>query len=103
MNTLSRSLTLVAATAVGSLVLAGCVARADQAAGDALTVTSTDDSCEISSASSASGTLNFAVTNAGSETTEFYLLASDGLGLGVDFDGEEKAPVLVTIGVGGSL
>ncbi|HAJ17110.1 MAG TPA: hypothetical protein DEA69_07435 [Microbacterium sp.] len=79
MNTLSRSLTLVAATAVGSLVLAGCVARADQAAGDALTVTSTDDSCEISSASSASGTLNFAVTNAGSETTEFYLLASDGL------------------------
>ena len=46
---------------------------------DALTVTSTDDSCEISSASSASGTLNFAVTNAGSETTEFYLLASDGL------------------------
>ena len=32
-----------------------------------------------------------------------YLLASDGLGLGVDFDGEEKAPVLVTIGVGGSL
>lgn len=79
MNTLSRSLTLVAATAVGSLVLAGCVARADQAAGDALTVTSTDDSCEISSASSDSGTLNFAVTNAGSETTEFYLLASDGL------------------------
>lgn len=79
MNTLSRSLALVAATAAGSLVLAGCVARADQAGGDALTVTSTDDSCEISSASAASGTLNFAVTNAGSETTEFYLLASDGL------------------------
>ena len=79
MNTLSRSLTLVAATAVGSLVLAGCVARADQAGGDALTVTSTADSCEISSAGAASGTLNFAVTNAGSETTEFYLLAGDGL------------------------
>ena len=50
-----------------------------QAGGDAITVTSTEDSCEISSASAASGTLNFAVTNAGSETTEFYLLASDGL------------------------
>ncbi len=79
MNTLSRSLALVAVTAAGSLVLAGCVARADQAGGDAITVTSTEDSCEISSASAASGTLNFAVTNAGSETTEFYLLASDGL------------------------
>ncbi|MEV8359295.1 iron uptake system protein EfeO [Microbacterium sp. NPDC076895] len=79
MNTLSRSLALVAVTAAGSLVLAGCVARADQAGGDAITVTSTEESCEISSASAASGTLNFAVTNAGSETTEFYLLASDGL------------------------
>ncbi|GAA2957750.1 iron uptake system protein EfeO [Microbacterium schleiferi] len=79
MNVLSRSLALVAVTAAGSLVLAGCVARAEQEGGDALTVTSTNDSCEISSASAASGTLNFAVTNAGSDTTEFYLLASDGL------------------------
>ena len=79
MKTLSRSLALVAATAAGSLILAGCVARADQASGDALTVTSTDDACEISAASTTSGTLNFEVTNAGSETTEFYLLASDGL------------------------
>ncbi len=32
-----------------------------------------------------------------------YLVASDGLGLGVDFDGEETAPVLVTVGLGGAL
>ena len=30
-----------------------------------------------------------------------YLVASDGLGLGEDFDGEEGPPVLVTIGIGG--
>jgi len=32
-----------------------------------------------------------------------YLVASDGLGLGVDFDGEETTPVLVTVGIGGAL
>ena len=31
-----------------------------------------------------------------------YLIASDGLGLGVDFDGEETSPVLMTVGLGGT-
>ena len=52
----------------------------DKEGKDNVVVASTSSSgVATSSASSASGTLNFAVTNAGSETTEFYLLASDGL------------------------
>jgi hypothetical protein len=31
-----------------------------------------------------------------------YLLASEGLGLGVDFDGDETQPVLLTVGIGGT-
>ncbi len=40
---------------------------------------SSDDACEVSSLDAPAGTLEFAVTNAGSQTTEFYLLAEDGL------------------------
>lgn len=44
-----------------------------------LTVTSTDTECQVSASEAPSGTLKFAVTNAGSKVTEFYLLAEDGL------------------------
>ena len=40
---------------------------------------STDDACEVSAAAAPSGNLVFEVTNDGSEVTEFYLLADDGL------------------------
>lgn len=79
MTTLSRTLGTVAVTAAGALLLAGCVARADQNATGTLTVESSDDACAVSSATAASGTLTFEVSNTGSQTTEFYLLASDGL------------------------
>lgn len=72
---------LVAATAVAGaavLILSGCVARTD-AAGGALAVTSTADTCAVSATTATSGTLAFDVTNSGDEVTEFYLLASDGL------------------------
>ncbi|HVK29762.1 MAG TPA: iron uptake system protein EfeO [Nocardioides sp.] len=45
----------------------------------AVTVTSTDDACELSAVEAPAGTLTFDVTNAGSDVTEFYLLGSDGL------------------------
>jgi iron uptake system component EfeO len=61
------------------LALAGCVAKTDAAASGALTVSSTDSACDVSTATATSGTLTFDVTNAGSEVTEFYLLAEDGL------------------------
>jgi len=73
---------LLAATAVAgaaALVLAGCVAKTDASASGALTVTSTDDGCAVSSASVPSGTVAFDVSNKSDQVTEFYLLASDGL------------------------
>ncbi|WP_264030651.1 iron uptake system protein EfeO [Cellulosimicrobium sp. SH8] len=45
----------------------------------ALTVSSTDDACDVSAAEAPSGHLVFSVTNDGSRVTEFYLLAEDGL------------------------
>ncbi len=76
-----RPRTLAAAATVGltALVLAGCVAKSDVAAAGALTVTSTDTSCDVSTATATSGTLAFDVTNSSSNVSEFYLLAEDGL------------------------
>ncbi|MGV8847884.1 iron uptake system protein EfeO [Tessaracoccus sp.] len=44
-----------------------------------ITVTSTADACELSSVEVGSGNLAFRVKNEGTEVTEFYLYASDGL------------------------
>lgn len=73
------ALTGLATMGVLGLILTGCVAKADVADADALTVTSTDTSCEVSTDAATSGTLAFDVTNTGSQVTEFYVLASDGL------------------------
>ena len=75
----SRILGAVGAVGLSLVVLAGCVAKTDLAASDALTVNATDDACEVSAATAKSGTLAFDVTNAGTDVTEFYLLADDGL------------------------
>jgi iron uptake system component EfeO len=45
----------------------------------ALTVQATDTECKLSAATAPSGNLTFSVTNGGSQVTEFYLLAGDGL------------------------
>ena len=74
-----RSLAATAALGVTALALAGCVAKADIAASGALTVTSTDSTCDVSTASVTSGTLAFDVTNSSSQISEFYVLADDGL------------------------
>ncbi|WDG19141.1 iron uptake system protein EfeO [Microbacterium sp. Clip185] len=68
-----------AALVLTSLALAGCVAKADVAASDALAVTASDSACDLPTATATSGTLAFDVTNTGSEVSEFYLLAEDGL------------------------
>jgi len=47
-------------------------------AGGAITVTASDESCDLSAASAPAGNLNFNVTNAGSKVTEFYLYSADG-------------------------
>jgi iron uptake system component EfeO len=68
-----------AVLAVLGLLLAGCVSTGPDAEAGTLTVESSADACTVSAAEAASGTLTFAVTNTGTETTEFYLLAEDGV------------------------
>ncbi len=71
---------LVAAAAFGT---SACTdnARTPSATADPrkLSVSSTDTECKVSANTAPSGTLTFAVTNAGAQVTEFYLLGSDGL------------------------
>ncbi|MFF2488554.1 iron uptake system protein EfeO [Microbacterium sp. NPDC058062] len=74
-----RLIPALAVAGVGALVLSGCVAKADLAASDALSVSSTAAGCDVSGSSATSGTLTFDVSNDGDEVTEFYLLAEDGL------------------------
>ena len=79
--------TALTAAALAALVLplaAGCVPNdtarpGPSGAAGVLTVTSTADACEVSADRGASGTVQFAVTNAGDDVTEFYLLGDDGL------------------------
>ncbi|GAA3665254.1 iron uptake system protein EfeO [Microbacterium marinilacus] len=75
-----RALLALGAAAGSALLLAGCVANTpDGAAGDALAVSADDTSCAVDTATATSGTVAFDVTNGGSQVTEFYLLAEDGL------------------------
>ncbi|MCM3697555.1 iron uptake system protein EfeO [Microbacterium oleivorans] len=77
--TRTRCAPAVALAALAAVVLSGCVAKTEVASADALTVTSTDSSCDISTSTATSGTLTFTVSNKSSQVTEFYLLAEDGL------------------------
>lgn len=74
---------LAAATAGSAMLLTGCVANPPagdpSAATGTISVISTDTTCEVSPATATSGTVRFRITNSGSQTTEFYLLAADGL------------------------
>jgi iron uptake system component EfeO len=77
-----RSLLPVAALATVPL-LAACTSNTTDSgsaagAGGPITVTSADDSCDVSAATAPAGNLTFNVTNAGSEVTEFYLYSADG-------------------------
>ncbi|MFN8183392.1 MAG: iron uptake system protein EfeO [Candidatus Nanopelagicales bacterium] len=49
------------------------------AATDAIAVSSTDTTCDVNTTEAPSGTLVFNVSNRGSQVTEFYVLADDGL------------------------
>ena len=82
-TTRSRSWLLLPATAASvGLLLSGCVennpSSSDGGSG-AIAVTSTDDSCDVATTETASGSISFDVTNEGSQVTEFYLMADDGL------------------------
>ncbi|MFF3028308.1 iron uptake system protein EfeO [Microbacterium sp. NPDC057944] len=79
MTTSRRILGALAAAGAAALVLSGCVAKADVAAGASFDVSSTDSACDVSGATAKSGTLVFDVKNTSGQTSEFYLLAEDGL------------------------
>jgi len=87
---MTRTTRLAAPLAVVALALplAACVdnAPATDASGPgaaggpaAITVDSSADACTLSAASAPSGNVVFTVSNTGSDVTEFYLLAEDGL------------------------
>jgi iron uptake system component EfeO len=95
-----RRLALVLAAAVAALALAGCGEAGEGSASDGtaaagsadtvITVTSTDDACDLSATTAIEGKLAFEVTNEGSKPTEFYLYA----------DGEEIVGEVEDIGPG---
>jgi iron uptake system component EfeO len=71
---------VAAIAAVAALGLAACTESASggDGANTKVTVTSTDDTCELSATSATSGNVTFDVTNRGSQVTEFYLYEADG-------------------------
>jgi iron uptake system component EfeO len=72
------ALSSLALAAVGALALSACVPNNDESS-QGIAVSSTNDSCELSTTSAPAGPLVFTVTNNGDDVTEFYLLANDGL------------------------
>ena len=72
----ARRPALIAAAA--TLAIAACVPNT-AVTGGAIGVTSTNDACQVAVNEAASGTVAFDVTNRGSQVTEFYLMAEDGL------------------------
>jgi iron uptake system component EfeO len=72
------SLAALAAAAATLVVLTGCVPNAPAASSN-VTVSSSDESCELSTTSAPAGSIVFTITNSGDDVTEFYLLGADGL------------------------
>ena len=72
---------LAAAVVAVPLLLTGCTdnTKASDTLGGAIEVVSSNTECKISVDSVPSGNLSFSVKNDGTEVTEFYLLAADGL------------------------
>ena len=62
-------------------MLVACTDNSTSSDGDPrlVSVSSTNDACEVSTTKVPAGVVTFDVTNAGSKVTEFYLLGSDGL------------------------
>ncbi len=107
--TLKRTILTLAAVVAIVPVLAACgtesTKKSGGAEGDArsLTVSSTDDDCDVSAAEAPAGTLTFDVTNNGSQVTEFYLLGDDGLRIVAEVENigpQNTAPLTVNAPAG---
>lgn len=78
--TTRRLMTTLGWGAVATLALTGCVPNAaTDADATSLTVDSSASDCVLSANEAPSGNVVFTVSNTGTEVTEFYLLADDGL------------------------
>ncbi|MHC5797211.1 iron uptake system protein EfeO [Lacisediminihabitans sp. FW035] len=84
--TLARTLLVTATAATALMLLSACVANTPTTAtgvsaskATALTVDSSATACSVSAAAAPSGTVAFTITNSTDQTTEFYVLAGDGL------------------------
>jgi iron uptake system component EfeO len=75
----NRRFRYLLAAAVLPLTLAACTDNSAPAATGPIKVSSTNDACSVSTATTKSGNVTFAVQNDGDQVTEFYLLAEDGL------------------------
>lgn len=77
---LARPLQFTAVLSVAAMAVTGCTSNEPAATGDgAINVTSTADACTLSATGAPGGTVKFNVKNEGTQVTEFYLLAEDGL------------------------
>lgn len=74
---ISRLSLLVGTSALAAATLAGCVPNSTSQG--VIQVISSDTECRVSSNRAPSGAVTFAVKNSGAQTTEFYVLAGDGL------------------------
>ena len=74
-----RSARLLALASTIAITGVACTSNDSDSEEGAIEVSSTADGCDVSSSEAPSGNLVFEVTNDGSEVTEFYLLADDGL------------------------
>ena len=78
---MKRHLPAAAAVVATGILLAGCVPNASAGDTTTIAVESTADDCVVETATVASGTVTFRVTNSGDRVTEFYLLGADGLSI----------------------
>ncbi|MCF3137889.1 EfeM/EfeO family lipoprotein [Paenarthrobacter sp. AR 02] len=79
--TFRKALAVIGAAAAVPLVLTGCTdnTKPASATDGPIQVSSTANECKVSTETAPSGNLTFSVKNEGTEVTEFYLLAEDGL------------------------
>ncbi len=79
---MSHTIPALAVIVTSAVLLAGCTQNASESdPGDprAITVKSSADDCELTATEAPAGKLTFTVNNTGTDVTEFYLLAPDGL------------------------
>lgn len=70
-----RNTSALALLAIAPLALAACTSKSTTDA-EAITVTATDSTCDISGNSAETGNTTFSITNNGSKVTEFYVFGA---------------------------